>query len=87
MVWPQTPGEGSTIPFDEAVTLPANGFNEAANVVAQAAFNEQKWVWVEDADEGYLAGQIISEDESQQIIEVALSNGKVDFVMNEFSGR
>lgn len=31
------------------------------DAVAQAAFNEKKWVWVEDKDAGYIAGYITKE--------------------------
>jgi hypothetical protein len=31
------------------------------DVVAHAAFNEKKWVWVEDKETGYIAGYITKE--------------------------
>jgi hypothetical protein len=77
MVWPQAPGEDAATVVDEADSYLRSSINEAANVVAQAAFNEKKWVWVEDKEEGYLAGQITSENGSEQIINVALINGQV----------
>jgi myosin heavy subunit len=77
MVWPQAPGEDAATVVDEADSYFKSSINEAANVVAQAAFNEKKWVWVEDKEEGYLAGQITSENGSEQIINVALINGQV----------
>lgn len=51
--------------------------NEDTSVVEQTAFNEKKWVWVEDEDEGYLRGEIINEIEPEQKLEVLLHNGAV----------
>lgn len=45
------------------------------DAVAQAAFNEKKWVWVEDKEEGYIAGWIAKEEGDQ--VEVHLNNGLV----------
>lgn len=45
------------------------------DAVAQAAFNEKKWVWVEDKEEGYIAGWISREDSDQ--VDVHLNNGLV----------
>lgn len=45
------------------------------DAVAQAAFNEKKWVWVEDKEEGYIAGWIAKEEGDQ--VEVHLNNGQV----------
>ncbi|RUP47311.1 hypothetical protein BC936DRAFT_145865 [Jimgerdemannia flammicorona] len=56
--------------------MAANGVN---NAVAQVAFSEKKWVWVEDKEEGYIAGYITSEDKDSDIVEVHLNNNQVDF--------
>ncbi|KAF9159040.1 hypothetical protein DFQ26_006988 [Actinomortierella ambigua] len=48
------------------------------DAVAQAAFNEKKWVWVEDKDEGYIAAWISKESNDQ--VEVHLNNGMVKVV-------
>jgi len=37
-----------------------------ADAVAQAAFNEKKWVWVEDKETGYVAGYI-TKDMGEQV--------------------
>ena len=34
----------------------------ATDAVAQAAWAEKKWVWVQHPTEGFLAGSIVSED-------------------------
>lgn len=52
----------------------ASGVN---NAVAQAAFNEKKWVWVEDNEEGFVKGYITSEDKYGEVVEVFLDNGQV----------
>lgn len=45
------------------------------DAVAQAAFNEKKWVWVEDKEEGYLSAWVAKEDGDQYVVH--LSNGLV----------
>jgi len=35
-------------------------------------FNEQRWVWVPDAKQGYLAGWVIKEDEDLAAAEVRM---------------
>lgn len=47
----------------------------AVDAVAQAAFNEKKWVWVEDKEEGYIAAWISQEQGDQ--VQVHLNNGLV----------
>ncbi|OZJ04569.1 hypothetical protein BZG36_02720 [Bifiguratus adelaidae] len=53
--------------------------NEAVDAVAQAAFNEKKWLWVEDSQEGFIAGYVTSERKGPNgdEYEVYLNNGKV----------
>ncbi|KAI8581228.1 hypothetical protein K450DRAFT_233726 [Umbelopsis ramanniana AG] len=51
--------------------------DQSQDAVAHAAFNEKRWVWVEDADEAYVAGHILRELENGQSFEVALSSGSV----------
>jgi hypothetical protein len=51
--------------------------DQSQDAVAHAAFNEKRWVWVEDADEAYVAGHILQELEDGQSFEVALSSGSV----------
>lgn len=48
------------------------------DAVAQAAFNEKKWVWVEDKDEGYIAAWIGKEEGEN--VEVHLNNGLVSLI-------
>lgn len=50
------------------------------DAVAQAAFNEKRWVWVEDPEEAYIAGDILREIDGGQSFEVALSNGPVSWL-------
>jgi myosin protein heavy chain len=43
---------------------------EAARAAAlQAEFNEKKWVWVPDEDEGYLAGWVVKENTNDRGVE------------------
>jgi hypothetical protein len=51
--------------------------DQSQDAVAHAAFNEKRWVWVEDADEAYLAGHILRDLDNGQSFEVAVSNGSV----------
>lgn len=58
------------------VFLKSHG-DRSQDAVAQAAFNEKRWVWVEDHEEAYIAGHILRELNNGQSLEVALSNGSV----------
>ncbi|KAG2183466.1 hypothetical protein INT43_006472 [Umbelopsis isabellina] len=64
-----------TVDLDGTESYLKHYVNEDTSVVEQAAFNEKKWVWVEDEEEGYLRGEIINEIESEQKLEVLLHNG------------
>ncbi|KAI9259065.1 hypothetical protein BY458DRAFT_278826 [Sporodiniella umbellata] len=39
------------------------------DAVAQARFNEKKWVWIEDDHEGYIRGHITNENDEQVEVE------------------
>lgn len=52
----------------------------AVDAVAQAAFNEKKWVWVQDEKEGYLAGWITKETTDKRV-EVRINNGAVGVII------
>lgn len=45
------------------------------DAVAQARFNEKKWVWIEDDNEGYVRGHIINENNDK--VEIEYENGRV----------
>ncbi|KAG0256225.1 hypothetical protein BG011_004691 [Mortierella polycephala] len=55
------------------------------DAVAQAEFNEKKWVWVEDKDEGYISAWISKEEGDQ--VQVHLSNGLVKTVNINQTGK
>lgn len=55
--------------------------DQSQDAVAHAAFNEKRWVWVEDAEEAYVAGHILQELDNGQSFEVALSSGPVRGLM------
>ncbi|CAG8540266.1 21314_t:CDS:10 [Dentiscutata erythropus] len=67
-------------PGGEALRLLVNGSIDAGvnNTVAQATFNERKWVWVEDKKAGYVAGYI-TKDMGEQV-EVHLNNDSTRIV-------
>jgi hypothetical protein len=50
--------------------------DDVLDAVAQARFNEKKWVWVEDINEGYVRGHVLEEDESSQVL-IEYENGGV----------
>ncbi|KAG1459764.1 hypothetical protein G6F46_005039 [Rhizopus delemar] len=50
------------------------------DAVAQARFNEKKWVWVEDDHEGYVRAHILNEDKDK--IEIEYESGAIAFVNN-----
>ncbi|GAA5812558.1 hypothetical protein MFLAVUS_006015 [Mucor flavus] len=47
--------------------------DDVLDAVAQARFNEKKWVWIEDDNEGYVRGHVIKEEEDT--VEVEYENG------------
>jgi hypothetical protein len=51
--------------------------DRSQDAVAQAAFNEKRWVWAEDPEEAYIAGHILGEIDNGQSLEIALSSGSV----------
>ncbi|CAG8715040.1 8302_t:CDS:2, partial [Racocetra persica] len=67
-------------PGGEALRLLVNGSSDADvnNTVAQAAFNEKKWIWVEDEKAGYVAGYI-TKDMGEQV-EVHLNDDSIRIV-------
>ncbi|PHZ15091.1 myosin 1 [Rhizopus microsporus ATCC 52813] len=48
------------------------------DAVAQARFNEKKWVWIEDDNEGYVRGHIINENNDK--VEIEYESGRTAFV-------
>lgn len=50
--------------------------DDVLDAVAQARFNEKKWVWIEDDCEGYVRGHVISEYEDDRV-EVEYEHGGV----------
>lgn len=69
--------DGSKLELNALECYLDSSTNEVSDVVVHSAFSEQKWVWLEDKDEGYLPGQIISESQNQQSVQVALNDGQV----------
>jgi myosin heavy chain 9/10/11/14 len=51
----------------------SQGTEAARAAVAQAEFNEKKWVWVPDDKDGYLAGWVVKEQDD--IGEVVMAAG------------
>lgn len=49
--------------------------DDVLDAVAQARFNEKKWVWIEDDNEGYVRGHVINEEDNT--VEVEYENGGV----------
>lgn len=50
--------------------------DDVLDAVAQAKFNEKKWVWVQDDKEGYVRGHVIKEEEDSEV-EVEYEQGGV----------
>jgi hypothetical protein len=69
--------EGSKLALNALECYLDSSTNDVSDVVVHSAFSEQKWVWLEDKDEGYLPGQIISESQNQRSVQVALNDGQV----------
>jgi hypothetical protein len=47
---------------------------DAEAAARQAEFNEKKWVWVPDEQNGYLAGWVVREDETEGDVVMAANN-------------
>jgi hypothetical protein len=47
---------------------------DAEAAARQAEFNEKKWVWVPDEVNGYLAGWVVREDETEGDVVLAANN-------------
>ncbi|CAO3674443.1 unnamed protein product [Rhizopus stolonifer] len=52
--------------------------DDVMDAVAQARFNEKKWVWIEDDNEGYVRGHILNESDDQ--VEIGYESGGTAFV-------
>lgn len=50
--------------------------DDVLDAVAQAKFNEKKWVWIQDDKEGYVRGHVIKEEEGADV-EVEYERGGV----------
>lgn len=51
--------------------------DDVMDAVAQARFNEKKWVWIEDDNEGYVRGHILNESNDQ--VEIGYESGGVRY--------
>ncbi|KAL0143517.1 P-loop containing nucleoside triphosphate hydrolase protein [Mucor lusitanicus] len=49
--------------------------DDVLDAVAQAKFNEKKWVWIQDDKEGYVRGHVIKEEEEGSDVEVEYERG------------
>jgi len=56
--------------------------DDVLDAVAQAKFNEKKWVWIQDDKEGYVRGHVIKEDEGSDV-EVEYEQGGVMYTHRE----
>lgn len=52
--------------------------DDVLDAVAQARFNEKKWVWIQDDNEGYVRGHVLNENEDT--VEVEYEHGGVSFL-------
>lgn len=51
--------------------------DDVLDAVAQAKFNEKKWVWIQDDKEGYVRGHVVKEEEGSEV-EVEYERGGVN---------
>jgi myosin protein heavy chain len=49
----------------------SQGTDAARAAAEQAEFNEKKWVWVPDEEDGYLAGWVVTEDDETAEVQLA----------------
>jgi myosin heavy subunit len=45
------------------------------DAVAQAKFNEKKWIWIEDENEGYVRGHVLQENNGDNTVEIEYEHG------------
>lgn len=50
------------------------------DAVAQARFNEKRWVWIQDDQNAYLPAHVVKEH-GNNLVDVELENGLVKFVL------
>lgn len=62
-------GGGSFIHSYGSKTYIRPKLDDVLDAVAQAKFNEKKWVWIQDEQEGYVRGHILLENENGTDVE------------------
>lgn len=72
------PSQPNLVPAEVEPYLRASSKKLGTDAVAQAAWAEKKWVWVEHKDEGYIAAHVVKETEDSYTIE--FTDGKVRHV-------
>lgn len=60
--------------------------DDVLDAVAQAKFNEKKWVWIQDDKEGYVRGHVIKEEEEGSDVEVEYERGGVMYIHTHGEG-
>ncbi|KAI9486952.1 MAG: P-loop containing nucleoside triphosphate hydrolase protein [Benjaminiella poitrasii] len=68
-------GGGSFIHSYGSKTFIRPKIDDVLDAVAQAKFNEKKWVWVEDDKKGYVRGHIVNEDGENDLVEIEYDHG------------
>jgi hypothetical protein len=71
-------GGGSFIHSYGSKTYIRPKIDDVLDAVAQAKFNEKKWVWIQDEQEGYVRGHILQEENDQ--VEVEFEQGGVSLL-------
>ncbi|KAI8646805.1 hypothetical protein BD408DRAFT_336436 [Parasitella parasitica] len=67
---------GSFIHSYGSTTFIKPKIDDVLDAVAQAKFNEKRWVWIQDDQEGYVRGHILKE-EQDSLVEVEYEQGGV----------
>lgn len=70
-----TYGGGSFIHSYGSKTFIRPKLDNVLDAVAQAKFNEKKWIWIEDEAEGYVRGHILNENEKDYTVEIEYEVG------------
>jgi hypothetical protein len=72
-------GGGSFIHSYGSKTYIRPKLDDVLDAVAQAKFNEKKWVWIQDDQEGYVRGHVLNESENDKV-EVEFEQGGVSIL-------
>ena len=58
--------------IDPIKALKVKRGESSAEIIAHSEWSERKWVWIEDAKNGYLCGYVTEEDETNNKLKIQI---------------